>query len=178
MLKIARKRAKNEEIKVKLLEGDMRSAKIGKFDAVVTIFNAVGHLTKKGFEKAMRNIYQNLNDGGVYIFDIFNLDCKKNKKMEMDVTRNFGDIKIRKIQHCKLDSQKGILWCYDQFDVQKGNSKQKIFEAKFPLQIYTSGELKEMLARSGFKVLNLQGIDGAKFSKRETERIMIIAKKA
>lgn len=49
----------------------MRDIKVGSFDAVITIFNAVGYLTKKGFEKAMRNIYNNLNNNGLYVFDIF-----------------------------------------------------------------------------------------------------------
>jgi hypothetical protein len=50
----------------------MRTLKIGLFDAVITISNAVGHLTKAGFEKAMRSINKNLKEGGIYIFDIFN----------------------------------------------------------------------------------------------------------
>ena len=177
MLKIAKEIAGKEKIKVKLMAGDMRTTKIGKFDAVLTIFNAVGHLTKKGFEKAIRNIYRNLNEGGLYVFDIFNLDCRKNKKMEMDLTRNFSDIKIRKIQHCKLDQKSGILWCDDEFDVQKGHSRSKIFKGRFPLQIYAAKDLKEMLTRNGFEILGQYNIDGSKFSKRSTERIMTVAKK-
>ncbi|MDD5639213.1 MAG: class I SAM-dependent methyltransferase [Candidatus Pacebacteria bacterium] len=177
MLNIAKERAKKEKVRVKLLVGDMRSTKIGRFDSVVTVFNAIGHLTRKGFEKAMRNIYSNLNNGGIYIFDIFNLDCKKNKEMKMDATRNFDNIKIRKIQYCKLDKNTGILWCNDQFIVKEGNLKQKIFKAKFPLQIYTLNELEKMLNRNGFEILGLCSIDGVKFSKKETERIMVTAKK-
>lgn len=51
----------------------MRTAKIETFDAVITIFNAVGHLTKVDFETTMRTIHANLKDGDMYIFDIFNL---------------------------------------------------------------------------------------------------------
>ncbi|MDD4531263.1 MAG: class I SAM-dependent methyltransferase, partial [Candidatus Pacebacteria bacterium] len=177
MLKIAKKLAKDGKIKVRILKGDMCVSKIGKFDAVVTIFNAVGHLTKKGFEKAMVNIRSNLKDGGLYIFDIFNLDYDKNKKMEMDLTRNFGNIKIRKVQHCRLDRKAGILWCNDRFIVQEGRSKPETFKGRFPLQIYTSEEVKEMLSRNGFEVLGQYGIDGSEFSKKGTERIMTIAKK-
>lgn len=74
MLKIARRNAKQEKINVSLLQGDMRNISVGKFDAAITIFNAIGHLTKSGFEKAMRNIHRNLHDGGIYVFDIFNLN--------------------------------------------------------------------------------------------------------
>ncbi len=73
MLKIAERKAKKEKISIKFLRGDMRTINVGEFDAAITIFNAVGHLTKAGFEKTMRNIHRNLNDGGIYIFDILNL---------------------------------------------------------------------------------------------------------
>ena len=79
MLKIAERKAKKEKISIKFLRGDMRTINVGKFDAAMTIFNAIGHLTKAGFEKAMRNIHRNLNGGGIYVFDILNLsyvqDC-------------------------------------------------------------------------------------------------------
>ena len=49
-------------------------SQVGQFDAVITIFNAVGHLTKQDFKKAIQNIYTNLNDRGLYVFDIYNLN--------------------------------------------------------------------------------------------------------
>ena len=63
------------KIDVKFIDGDMRTLKAGKFDAVITIFNAVGHLTKASFVKAMKNIHQNLKSGGIYVFDILNLEA-------------------------------------------------------------------------------------------------------
>ena len=75
LLEIARTKAHNEKIDIKFIDGDMRTLKVGKFDAVITIFNAVGHLTKAGFVKAIKNIHQNLKSGGIYIFDILNLEA-------------------------------------------------------------------------------------------------------
>src|SRR3989338_5389521 len=66
LLKIARSKARKEKVKAKLRHGDMRTQEIGQFDAVITIFNAVGHLSKKDFEKAIQNIYRNLKKGGLY----------------------------------------------------------------------------------------------------------------
>jgi len=45
------------------------------------------------------------------------------------------------------------------------------------LQLYTAKELKGMLIRNGFKVLGQYGIDGSKFSSKQTERIVTVAKK-
>lgn len=68
MLKIARSKAQEQKLNIKFYKDDMRSAKLGTFDAVVTIFNAVGHLTKSDFIKAIQNINKNLNLNGLYIF--------------------------------------------------------------------------------------------------------------
>ena len=42
MLKIAKQKASEAHLKVKLKKGDMRTSKFGTFDAVITIFNAIG----------------------------------------------------------------------------------------------------------------------------------------
>ena len=64
----------------------MRTINVGNFDAAITIFNAVGHLTKAGFSKTMRNIHRNLNDEGIYIFDILNLNYVLDKDNIMKMT--------------------------------------------------------------------------------------------
>ena len=115
MLKIARDKAGKEDLDVKLLEGDMRTLKVGKFDAVITIFNAVGHLTKYDFEEAMQNIHENLNDGGLYVFDIFNLayllHADNITKLTVDWQKDVGDKKIREVQYSTIDKD-GILASY------------------------------------------------------------------
>jgi len=73
MLNVARHKAIQKNLDVKFIKGDMRDLRVGAFDAVITIFNAISHLTKADFIKSIRSIHKNLNAGGLYIFDIFNL---------------------------------------------------------------------------------------------------------
>jgi ubiquinone/menaquinone biosynthesis C-methylase UbiE len=180
MLKVARSKAKQNKINVKLLHGDMRTIKVGQFDAAITIFNAIGHLTKAGFEKAMQNIYKNLNDGGIYVFDIFNLShfLKDNNitKMSIEWIRTLGDTKLREIQHSIIDN-KGVLISYTTNYVQKGFDKPKMSKYTITLQLYTAKELRDMLTRNGFKVLGQYGLDGSKFSEMKTERMITVARK-
>jgi len=180
MLKIAQNKAKKEKLPVKLLKGDMRTLEIGKFDAVITIFNAVGHLTKLDFEKAMRNIHANLKDGGLYIFDINNLSylLKDNNitKLTIDWQEIAGDTKVRQIQYSTIDED-GILASYTTFYNKKGAQKPKISRDAQTLQVYTAKQLKEMLHKNGFKVMSQCGIDGSKFNESKTGCILMIAKK-
>lgn len=180
MLKVARSKAKKAKLAIPFHKGDMRTSKFGKFDAVLSIFNAVGHLTKSDFEKAMRNIHANLNQGGLYIFDINNLNYLLNANNITTLTIDWQTItnntKSRVIQYSTIDHQ-GILASYTTSVTQKGNSKPKVTQDAQTLQVYSVKQLKEMLQRNGFKVVGQCGIDGKKFIDGKTERIVMIAKK-
>lgn len=180
MLKIARSKAKKEKLALKFIKGDMRNLKVGAFDAVVTIFNAVGHLTKLDFEEAMCNVHQNLKDGGLYIFDIFNLsyllDGNNITKLTIDWQEIVGDTKVREIQYSTINEE-GILVSFDTYYEQKGHDKPKISKRSQTLQVYSAKQLREMLHRNGFKVLDQSNMDGSSFIENKSERILTIAQK-
>ena len=180
MLKIAERKAKEENIKIKFLKSDMRAINAGTFDGAITIFNAIGHLTKAGFEKTMRNIHNNLNDDGIYIFDIINLNYVLDKdnitKMSMERIKTVGEITVRELQHSIIDDS-GILTSFTTFYTQKNLQKPKVDKNIITLQLYTAEELRKMLAKNGFKVLNQCGIDGTKLNNKKTERILTTARK-
>lgn len=180
MLKIARSKAQKEKLDVKFLKGDMRTTTVGEFDAVLTIFNAVGHLTKSDFEQAMQNIYRNLNNGGLYVFDIFNLNHLQHNNnitnLTIDWQKTIDDTKIREIQYSTIDKD-GILASFTISYEQRGYNKPKISRSRQTLQVYTAEQLKEMLQKNGFRVLEQCGIEGSRFIENETDRIVTIAQK-
>lgn len=181
MLKIAKRKAKQEKIKTEFLQGDMRTMNVGNFHAAITIFNAIGHLTKADFSKTMRNIHRNLNDGGIYIFDIINLNYVLDKdnimKMSLERMATSGKLKVRELQHSIIDNS-GILISYTIFYTQKLNQTPQLASKNVvTLQLYSAHDLKKMLHKNGFKVLAQCGIDGSKFNETKTERIVTIAKK-
>lgn len=180
MLKVASSKAKKEKLALKFLKGDMRTIQAGKFDAAITIFNAVGHLTKLDFEEAMRNIASNLKDGGLYIFDINNLSFLMHGNnittLTIDWLETVGDTKVREIQYSTINED-GILASFDTYYKQKGSDNPKISRASQTLQVYTVKQLTQMLERNGFKIVDIYGTDGSKFVESKTERILMIAKK-
>lgn len=181
LLDIARNKAKKDKIEVEFIEGDMRTIKIGNFDAVITIANAIGHLTKLDFEKTLQNIKRNLKTSGIYIFDIFNLEAMTDnavKNLAMDISGIYKNNKIRNIQYSKLDKSSGLLTSYDKFIIQEGVNKEKNLKSKFTLQIYTARELRQTLAKNGFKTLSQYGINGEIFLENESMSILTVAMKA
>lgn len=182
MLKIAKKKATSKNLKIKFLQGNCRDINAGSFDAVITIFNSIGHLTKEDFKTTIQNIKRNLNPGGLYIFDIFNLDYLKHEnniaKLTLDWMATAGDNKVREIQFSTI-SDDGILASYSTYVHQDSHSSPTKISKGYgnTLQVYSADELKTLLKESGFVVLNQTGINGEKFSKINTERILTIAKK-
>lgn len=182
MLKIAKQKAKLKNLKIKFLQGDCRNVHAGSFDAVITIFNAIGHLSREDFKLTIQNIYRNLNSSGLYIFDIINLDYLK---FENNITKLTGDWmaisegnKVREIQFSTI-SDDGVLASYSTY-VHQGDhlGLTKISKGyRNTLQVYSADELKSLLEENGFVVLNQADMNGEAFSKNHTERILTIVKK-
>jgi len=169
-------------LKIKFIHGDCRTVHAGQFDAVITIFNSIGHLTHEDFTLAIQNINRNLNLGGLYIFDIFNLDYLKTGN---NITKLTGDWvvtsdgkKFREIQFSTI-SDDGILASYSTYVYQDGNESPTKLSKGYEntLQVYNSVELQDLLKQNGFAVLAQTDINGEEFSKENSERILTIAKK-
>ncbi|MCB1113088.1 MAG: hypothetical protein KDK72_10595, partial [Chlamydiia bacterium] len=149
--------------------------------AVITIFNAVGHLKKKDFETALKNIKENLNPGGIYIFDIFNLEALSDqvvKSFAMDNKKSVDETTIRHIQKSILDRTSGLLTSFDEFTIQEGTKEPVTINESFSLQLYTADELEEMLTKNGFEIVGQYDLDGSPFSNLESERILTVGRRA
>ena len=180
LLKIARNKAFQKNLSINFIAGDMRSSKIGKYDAVITIFNAIGHLSKNDFQNTLKNIYNNLNDGGVYVFDIFNLETMNDDSVNdlaMNYTKFIDDCQLHHTQHSTINRIEGLLTSYDTYSIQKNNNKTKTLTNIFSLQIYSSKELGELLTKNGFKTLGQYSLDKSKFVEEKSINILTVAKK-
>ena len=144
----------------------MRKTRAGEFDSVITIFNAIGHLTKADYKKTLRNISKNLKEGGIYIFDIFNLnymvDGTNITSLTIDKMVYEKNRIIRKIQYSTVDN-KGVLASHTTSIVQTGETGEtgELIESKGSqtLQIYSVLELQKMLEHCGFKLIKKYSIE-------------------
>lgn len=180
LIKQARAKAKKSKTNVKFIDGDMRKLKVGKFDAVISIFNAVGHLTKAGFEKAIRNINTNLNNGGIYVFDILNLEAMTDKVVadfSYHIHAKHEDSQMHGVQCSMVDKIHGRLISYNHDIIQNRAEKPTLEVSKCELQIYSAKELQEMLKRNGFETIGQYDMDGSKFIKNKSISILTVARK-
>ncbi|HEX4068964.1 MAG TPA: class I SAM-dependent methyltransferase [Candidatus Babeliales bacterium] len=180
LLDQARSKAKKMNRDITFIDGDMRDVKIGKFDAIITMFNAVGHVTKVDFEKTLKNIHVNLKDGGIYIFDIFNLQAITDDVIddfEMDIQSVVNGVNIRNTQYSEIDREHGFLISHDRYTIVREEDKPETYTNSFSLQIYVATELQTMLEHNGFEVIGQYDLDGNDFVAEKSLNILTVARK-
>ncbi|MBT7296161.1 hypothetical protein HN836_00760 [Candidatus Woesearchaeota archaeon] len=158
----------------------MRKVRKGKFDSVISIFNAIGHLSKSDFEIAIKNIANNLKSNGLYIFDILNYDFMKNNFIThefIDTCRDVDGVKYVRFNNNKLNRTKQIMSMNQKIYIQNGFNKLNISKKAWDMQIYSSNQLKKILDKNGFEVLEFLSMDGKKFDKDKSLFILTIARK-
>jgi len=179
MIAIANKKAKKEKIKLITHVGDIRNHKTPKADAVISMFNAIGHLSESDFAKALKNIYNNLNENGLYIFDIFNLDYMKNNFYDfkfIDNAQTIDDTYFVRFNDNKLDVKTGILKINQKTYIQKGISPYIMCPEVWDMKIYTLDRLKRILKENNFEILEVYGSNKKKFTVNSLS-ILVVARK-
>lgn len=183
LVKIAKRKAAQQNLSVQLFEADMRTAQLGTFEAVIAIDNVIGHLYPKDFEIALDNISNNLQKDGIFIFDILNLEAmtdeviqSDNNKMTHTRTTEDGTI-ITNVRHGTIDRNRGLLKAENYFTFASQQKIKKI-NNQYALQIYTIAQLHSLLASHGFQILEQFKIDAYTFEKDDTGySIMTVAKR-
>lgn len=180
LLEQARAKAAAQNLDIKFIDGDMRNLQVGKFDAVITMFNAIGHLSKDDFKVTLSNINQNLKNDGIYIFDIFNLSAITDdlvEKFDMENKKQVGSDLLHHKQYSTIDRDAGILTSYDDYTITRANNKPERLQNQFSLQIYKAEELRKMLLEAGFEVIGQYDIYGKEFVESESVNILTVARK-
>jgi len=179
MLDIAKEKAKQQNLTIPFLNLDMRKDTIGKYDAVISQCNSIGHLNKKDFNKALANIYNNLNNKGYFIFDIYNFNkyCKGTMtKKFIDTCIKKEDYKIVRIAKNKFNCKKQLLKLRQHIYIQE-KRELHVFKNNWNMQIYNASQLNTLLQKNGFKIVNLYNRHGGEFDDKESWFILTIAQK-
>lgn len=180
MLKIAKKKAKGiKNISFRL--GDMCTESYGTFDACISIFNSVGHLTRKNFLRFLKNAYNHLEPGGIFVFDILNYNAMLSPLFaqyeHMDKELWVDDCLVNHVRSCVLDRRRRQLQVNSSIYVQDGVKKPKSWHESWQMQIYTSEQIVKYLNQVGFREIHLFGQNGIPFYDKITDVILVIAQK-
>jgi 2-polyprenyl-3-methyl-5-hydroxy-6-metoxy-1,4-benzoquinol methylase len=149
-LKIARIKAKILGLKINFYYSDVRTFKNKNIDVVVAGDGVICHIyTKIGIIKCFKNIFKNLNNNGIFIFDASNYDYKKiTKKINRyHVKKDNKDLFMERKKHFTND---GLFEWTDSLKVYE-NKKCTIFKFHNKIVLRKNYEWIKLLKLSGFK---------------------------
>jgi SAM-dependent methyltransferase len=80
VLRIARRKSRENKVSVRFVQGDMRGPitcfRDTRFELVTSIFNSVNHLlSKRDLGRMFESVAENLQTGGYFFFDVNNRNC-------------------------------------------------------------------------------------------------------
>ena len=135
---------------------DMRELKLEKkHDVVISLFDTVNHLVSlEGLKETFTSVWGNLNEDGLYIFDIVTRELMD----EMFPGGNFiddrGDIMI--IWEHEEDIEEGIDYVDTTFFVKQKNGMFKKITEEYVKKIFTVNEIIDTAKEVGFQVVEVE----------------------
>jgi SAM-dependent methyltransferase len=176
MLRVARRKSKG--LGIRYSHGDVRSSQVGKFDAVISIFNSMGSFPRTGLRDGLRNMAANLRPGGILIFDILNFECMQRQKFWgyefLETIDQAGNSKYARFLTLQL-SARGLITVRDKMICQKGYSRPRIAMQGWNMQIYSAGQIKRELISAGFADVEFYGGPGKPFSSTMSQSMLVCA---
>ena len=155
MIRVAK--SKTHDLNVEFHVADMRDVSVGKFDAIFSLFNSVGHLSPEGLKQMIANAFNNLNPGGLLIFDILNRSL-----MSIFPDYKFIDRALEKdnkhfvrFSHFSFDPATHTLIISQNAMIQDGVNEMITIDRKFELLTYKKKELVEMIGEAGFELVDI-----------------------
>ena len=182
MIEQARKKAqKLTDVSLNFCVADMVNAVLGKFDAAICIFNAIGHLTQNQFIEFLKNAYNQLYDDGLLIFDIFNFTAMLEGKIEeyeqMNKELQINGSLINHARVCRLIPDKKQLVINSITRKQDGIHEPESIEDEWDMQLYEVEELESLITQAGFKQIEFFGPTGTEFDRLNSDSIFAICQK-
>lgn len=175
LLNVAKKDAKKEKVKLRLIQGDMRGKFFkNEFDAVINLFSSFGYFENEQENiKVLENINKSLKSNGKFLIDLLN---KKWFLRKFHSTkRTWFKIKNDYILEENYFDKKMKAWIRNISIISSKNSKIK--RTKTFMRLYDFSEIKDKLEKIGFKILRIYGDYQCKKFTSLSPRLIILAQK-
>lgn len=130
-----------------------------KFDACISLFHVISYLTSNAdLLQGLKNVHDHLEDGGIFVFDIWYSPAVYTLKPEVRVKRLANErVKIVRIAEPGIHYNENIVDVnYDIFVSDIAGSETKNFQEKHPMRHFSLPELELLANLSNFEVLRAE----------------------
>jgi len=169
-----------------ILQGSMVDFNLGEqFSAIIMPFRAFMHiLTVEDQVSCLNCVHKHLTDGGRLVFEVFTFDAAGMVALGDGKERDSGEFKApdgRVIRMTYRHAAQHPLLQYNDvemiFTVTHPDGKTERFVDAFPWRYFYRYEVEHLLARTGFKILNLYGgYDRSELNEKSLDMVFVAGK--
>lgn len=158
MLSIARRKAQQGGQNIAFHHADMRSVSLGTFDAIISMYNAIGHLDAQGLFRTLCNARANLRGAGVYLFDIFDRErlCHLPQHCMLDTATERDGVLYARLTRNTVEAASGRVRIQQTTYIQQELQAVQKVEHDFTLQTWSAAELQALLGSAGFEHVHIR----------------------
>lgn len=174
MLTEAENKVRNKGLKIKFVCQDITELNLNKkFDLITCCLDSTNYiLDKEDIKKYFNNVFNHIEENGVFIFDI-NSYYKLTNILGNNIY-NYDDEKVTYVWENFLQDE--IVDMYLTFFVKEGQLYRR-FDEHHCERAYTCKEIEEMLKDTGFEIIRIMDNYESKNIVENTERIVYVVKK-
>ncbi len=157
MLEKAKIKATHYQAKINFHQADMRSVALGTFDAILSMYNAIGHLSPADFAATIRNAAAQLTPGGILIFDTFN-ESKMHllpKKPFVDLHTRVGQTTFKRLTYINFEPPQKRCQFVHQLSIKQDPHTEQILNEDFYLTYYSEQDITQLLKVNGFETVEI-----------------------
>ena len=175
MLREAFDKFKAQRIKAKIICQDMRELSLNhKFDVITCVLDSTNYLIEDGdLEEYFKGVYNHLNDGGLFIFDI-NSFYKLTEILGNNIYTYSSEDVFYTWENTLEDN---VVNMFLTFFVKKENDLYERFEEEHFERAYKESEIEEILKEVGFNLIGKFDGYNKEEVHNESERILYVVGK-
>lgn len=175
MLKKALADAQANNQAIKFIHGDMRKLTFKAiFDAIYNVQTSFGYFDDVSNFKVLQGIFNALKPGGVFLIETVNPDFLIS---DLPLRIWWKGRECMLLEEIDMDALSGVLKVTRSFVFD--DQKRAPWEQKIQIRLYTAHEMRALLSRAGFKIVELSGdysLPGAYFGAT-SPKIIFVAEK-